>query len=172
LNLTTQNLTFNANQNLTNSFEVQSDLNWQLSIDAPWLSASSFFGFSNSVVTLSAGINSTSQVRNAIVKVTSSTGIEKLINVSQGADLLNGAKSTIDNNYFSTYPNPVNNTIHFSSSYDLTNANITIMDNTGKIIIRKLNLNNQLNIESLKSGIYIILINKFKHQIVRSFIKK
>lgn len=171
LNLSTQNLTFNATQNLTKSFEVFSDLNWQLSIDAPWLSASSSIGSNNGVVTLSAEINTISQERMAIVKISSSNGIEKIINIRQGAGLISKAKTMTDDAYFSTYPNPANNTIHFSSNYDLTNANITILDNKGRIIIQGLNKNNQLNIESLKRGIYIIIINNSKHQFVRSFIK-
>jgi hypothetical protein len=62
------------------------------------------------------------------------------------------------------YPNPANNQVTISSSTSLSNASITLLDVTGKVLFKKNNLEGQhqtIDISQFSSGIYFVeLINQ------------
>ena len=60
------------------------------------------------------------------------------------------------NSEISIYPNPANNSLNFNNISE--NAVISIYDLSGKQIVNQLNSNNQIDINSLSNGIYIIKI--------------
>lgn len=73
----------------------------------------------------------------------------------------------------SIYPNPVKNTIHIES--DITMQSITIYDSKGNMIntdsgVQTITYN--LNVSHLSDGMYFLLIDTEKGQVVRKFIKE
>ena len=72
----------------------------------------------------------------------------------------------------SMYPNPVkNNTLYFSSKEDLK---VTIYDVLGKqILVKNLNSNtNNINVETLKKGVYIVKIVSDYGEVTKKLIKQ
>jgi len=68
------------------------------------------------------------------------------------------------------YPNPANNTLHFRGLSELNK--ISIFDLTGKLCLVKQISNNQLDISSLKHGLYIIQIETSKGIETNKFVKQ
>ncbi|MFZ0598636.1 MAG: T9SS type A sorting domain-containing protein, partial [Flavobacterium sp.] len=72
------------------------------------------------------------------------------------------------------YPNPAHETLQLQTTSPVTSIKIT--DINGKTV-KELNLNksnsiNQINIEALKQGIYIIEANNGSEKFTQKFIKK
>jgi hypothetical protein len=68
---------------------------------------------------------------------------------------------------FSFYPNPVAETMYFSR----TALQVTVLDLSGRQILKQQNIN-KINVNNLKSGVYLIKITTEKGIISNKFIKK
>jgi parallel beta-helix repeat protein len=85
LKVSSDNLSIASDNNSTTTFNITSNINWTLTSDQSWLTASKLNGTGNSAITLSATKNPDITVRTAIVKV-SGTGVpDQIITVSQQA---------------------------------------------------------------------------------------
>ncbi|WP_456311825.1 RICIN domain-containing protein [Pseudomonas shirazensis] len=72
---------------------------------------------------------------------------------------------------FNVYPNPVANTLFFTT--DVSGGNVSIVDSqTGNLIVTQKINDNNLDVSTLKTGIYIIVFDKNGQQTVKRFIKK
>ncbi|MCF8322501.1 MAG: T9SS type A sorting domain-containing protein [Flavobacterium sp.] len=77
-----------------------------------------------------------------------------------------------DNNFKSVliYPNPVKNgVLNINSSLD-SNINITLFDITGKAVLSSGSINNQIDVKSVRSGVYFAKIRSGKTESVQKII--
>ncbi|REG94780.1 putative secreted protein (Por secretion system target) [Flavobacterium aquicola] len=69
------------------------------------------------------------------------------------------------------YPNPVGNTLFFST--EMAGVNISIFSPTGSLVLKqKADSNNSVDVSKLKTGTYFLIINKDGNKISKKFIKK
>ncbi|PXY47212.1 TIM-barrel domain-containing protein [Flavobacterium hydrophilum] len=69
------------------------------------------------------------------------------------------------------YPNPVGNTLFFST--DMAGVNVSILSPTGSLVLKqKVESNNSIDVSKLNAGLYFITTNKNGTKISRKFIKK
>lgn len=67
----------------------------------------------------------------------------------------------------SMFPNPANEVINFTSSADLSNANVTIYDMAGKAVVAQSLVNNgQVNVANLSDGTYLYTITNAKSEVI------
>lgn len=78
--------------------------------------------------------------------------------------------SNSDNNKLQIYPNPTKNIIHIKNNYEI--EKITIFDCLGKEILTQTKNNNEVNVENLSKGIYLIEINSENEKVYKKFIKE
>jgi hypothetical protein len=68
------------------------------------------------------------------------------------------------------YPNPVENTLSFSA--EVSGANVSVINENGATVSRQKAKNNSIDVSGLKTGVYLILVEKDGIKTVRRFIKK
>ena len=72
---------------------------------------------------------------------------------------------------FNIYPNPVSNTLFFTS--DVTGGNVSVVDSrTGGLVATQKVNDNSLDVANLKTGVYLIVFDKNGKRTVKRFIKK
>ncbi len=77
----------------------------------------------------------------------------------------------IDEVAFNVYPNPVSETLFFTTN--VSGANVSIVDSqTGSLVTKQKINDNNVNVSGLKSGVYIIVFDKDGQQTIKRFIKK
>ncbi|WP_236025383.1 RICIN domain-containing protein [Flavobacterium geliluteum] len=77
----------------------------------------------------------------------------------------------IDEVAFNVYPNPVSETLFFTTN--VSGANVSIVDSqTGSLVTKQKINDNNVNVSGLKSGVYIIIFDKDGQQTIKRFIKK
>jgi hypothetical protein len=76
-------LTIASQAGSTNTFDIVTDLNWSLTSNQTWLTASSESGSGNATITLTATVNTSAASRTATVTVTASDESTKTITVTQ-----------------------------------------------------------------------------------------
>ncbi len=72
-------------------------------------------------------------------------------------------------NAISLYPNPAKNTLYINN---IQNANVTVFDLSGKLLINLQNTDSQIDISSLSEGIYIINVTTNQGTSVTKFVKE
>lgn len=87
--------------------------------------------------------------------------------VIEGATLSN---DIAENKNFKIYPNPAQNMISISS--DIEFVKFKIFDLNGKVVLQSNNANNQISIQTLSSGLYILQLEdenekKYSHQLIK-----
>ena len=75
-----------------------------------------------------------------------------------------------ENNELQIYPNPAKNIIHIKNNSEI--EKITIFDYLGKEILIKTQNNNEINVENLSKGIYLIEIHSENEKVYKKFIKE
>jgi bifunctional DNase/RNase len=89
--------------------------------------------------------------------------------------LLSVNESTISNEMFAVYPNPVNNTLNISlvsNTLDVEMNKVTISDVNGRII-KEFNSNlNQLDVQDLNSGVYFLNIETSNGKVTKKIVKQ
>ncbi len=82
------------------------------------------------------------------------------------------AISSLTKNTFRLYPNPAINILTLESAYNLVFDKIIITDLTGKIVLEQTQNTNQINVENLDKGIYIIQAFSSDKKFTNKFIKE
>jgi len=72
---------------------------------------------------------------------------------------------------FYIYPNPVDDRLFIKTTNDSIDT-VQIFDSLGKLVIKRVGIQNGLTVSSLETGIYFIQIKSSKGQTVKKFIKK
>ena len=75
-----------------------------------------------------------------------------------------------DKNEFYIYPNPTKNIVHFKNISEI--EEIKIFDYLGKEVLKQTIINNEINVENLSKGIYLIEIHSENEKIYKKFIKE
>lgn len=76
-----------------------------------------------------------------------------------------------NNNTLQLFPNPAINLINISN-FEVTNQNVYIIDNSGKIVFQEKNItNNQIDVSQLPSGNYFLLLKSENNYQIGKFIK-
>ena len=75
-----------------------------------------------------------------------------------------------ENNKIQIYPNPTKNIIQIKNNSEI--EKITIFDYLGKVILTQTQNNNEINVESLSKGIYLIEIQLENEKVYKKFIKE
>jgi hypothetical protein len=168
LTVSTNILNIGASANSTITFDIISNISWNVSSNQTWLVCNVSGGSNNRTITLTSQANPTAIARSAIITVTFNGVNSKTITVTQdpGATSINET----DDEIISIYPNPAN-TIIFIFTND-QKAIISIYDLQGKIIINKPLINKQIDISNLSRGFYILKIDCSNKTIMKKLIKQ
>ena len=75
-----------------------------------------------------------------------------------------------ENEKLQIYPNPTKNIIHIKNNFEI--EKITIFDYLGKEILTQTKNNNDVNVENLSKGIYLIEIQSENEKVYKKFIKE
>lgn len=81
--------------------------------------------------------------------------INTRINVVEGSTL---AVGTFANSEFSVYPNPAKNVLNIKSNDSITMKNASVYDLNGKLILSSSIVNDSINVDSLSTGSYILIL--------------
>ena len=101
-------------------------------------------------------------------KVTVNLGTNK-INIQNISSNLGQSSFTKGKSFI--YPNPVDNTLFFST--DMARTNVSIFSVAGNLVLKqKVNNNNSVDVSSLATGIYFVVFDKDGTKITKRFIKK
>jgi hypothetical protein len=95
---------------------------------------------------------------------------DKVINVSNQGENCETPVSSVESESISVYPNPSADKISIESDDEI--HSVTIYNMEGEELIKKDNEFNDLNINNLKSGVYIINIETSNAVIIDKLIKK
>jgi hypothetical protein len=79
-------------------------------------------------------------------------------------------ESNSENNEFYIYPNPTKNIVHFKNISEI--EEIKIFDYLGKEVLKQTIINNEINVENLSKGIYIVEIHSENGTVYKKFIKE
>lgn len=79
-------------------------------------------------------------------------------------------ESNSENNRFQVYPNPTKNILHVMNNSKI--EKITIFDYLGKEVLTQTQNNNEINVENLSKGIYLIEIHSENKIVYKKFIKE
>jgi hypothetical protein len=77
------------------------------------------------------------------------------------------------NSNIKIYPNPASNNLNIELN-DLSNANLQVVDYTGKVVVKQpLNsADNNINIEQLATGVYLFQVNSSEGSLIRKVVKQ
>ncbi|GAB3718868.1 FG-GAP-like repeat-containing protein [Flavobacterium koreense] len=81
--------------------------------------------------------------------------INSRVNVVEGSTL---AVGTFANSEFSVYPNPAKNVLNIKSNDSITMKNASVYDLNGKLILSSSIVNDSINVDSLSTGSYILIL--------------
>lgn len=81
--------------------------------------------------------------------------INTRVNVVEGSTL---AVGTFANSEFSIYPNPAKNVLNIKSNDSITMKNAFVYDLNGKLILSSSIVNDSINVDSLSTGSYILIL--------------
>ncbi|MFO0478492.1 MAG: S8 family serine peptidase, partial [Bacteroidota bacterium] len=85
------------------------------------------------------------------------------INISGTVTITNGLNEITYEKGISIYPNPANNKLNVSTITNFNNASISLYDVTGKLVMKKNNIDGQtqnIDISQYSSGLYFVEINQ------------
>ncbi len=145
-------------ENSTGTFQVISNVQWNIQSDQPWLTVQTPTGKDNAVITVLAGSNQSSNSRTAILTLSASGVKSQTIEVTQ-----NGTATGEDDlaaKLVRVYPNPNNG--HFfltSDTIKLKGARVTITAMSGKVIWQKVleaDWNNAIDLSQQPAGMYVL----------------
>ena len=167
LSISTNTLTIAAAANSTQTFNIQSNVNWTISSNQTWLTPNVLNGSGNATITLTAEMNPTSSMRTANVLISAPGLVPQNLVVNQ--ELGTTAIPNIQNSWLKIYPNPARNILIVEGFS--TNAMLCLYDITGKLLFTKKLISKQIDIGNLVSGIYLVRIIDKKGVITRQLVK-
>jgi photosystem II stability/assembly factor-like uncharacterized protein len=157
-----------AAENSSNTFSITSNLPWEITSDQSWLGANITSGSGNSIITLTAAANATSDTRVATVTITVPGFTSQTITVNQAIDITGIDK--FENSGISIFPIPAKSILFVKGISQ--NATVSICDLTGQIIMSDIIPVNQIDINHLTNGIYILKIIDNNRVYTKRFVKQ
>ncbi|TDO73302.1 putative secreted protein (Por secretion system target) [Flavobacterium chryseum] len=81
------------------------------------------------------------------------------------------AEEEVDEVAFNVYPNPVSETLFFTT--DVSGGNVSVVDSqTGNLVAKQKVNDNSIDVSGLRRGVYIVVFDKEGKQTIKRFIKK
>lgn len=163
-----EDITVESQASNNKSFEINSNTGWTVSCDQSWLTFDKISGIGNSSIKLSVSENNSANYRNATIRILSESGDSKTIIVTQKSKSTGITHESLSD--IKIYPNPAQSMLSIEGGKP--NGQISIYDTSGRLLLKATNQNNQVDISSLNSGLYIIRIESPTEIANRKFIKK
>jgi uncharacterized delta-60 repeat protein len=173
LSTSSTNIHLKAAENSSSTFDILSNIYWDVSSNQNWLSVSIGSGSNNETVTVTASANTGIFQRTAIVTISGSGIPSQTVVVIQASALTSVPE--IENCIIKLWPIPVKDKLHFSFSGTNTPRSIEIFFSNGmKIYSSQLNSDNsEIDMTNFATGLYYIkLISADKKVIIRKILKQ
>ncbi|MCX6266354.1 MAG: T9SS type A sorting domain-containing protein [Bacteroidetes bacterium] len=140
----------------TITFNIFSDSTWIASSNQSWLTISSGSGTGCASITFTASANPSTNPRTAVVTITYS-GIKttvQTITIIQAAGTFGISELSAGAGII--YPNPATDFLFFDAKVE--NAEISVFNSAGKMLINEHVVDNKVNVSRLNKGVYAIII--------------
>jgi streptogramin lyase len=160
--------------NSSSSFDITSNIGWNVVSDQTWLTLSGLSGLNNASITLIASINPDNTTRTAIITVSGTGVTSKIITVTQAATIPTGFKEISDPGIV-LYPIPVTDKLNISIAEPVTKTSITLYNRGGIVIYTSTSTEGikELDMSQYASGVYYIKIVTSDNKIsIRKIIKR
>jgi hypothetical protein len=163
-------ISITASEGSNSTVTLKSSVAWTATSDQTWLMVNPATGNSNATLTLTAGVNTTKEIRMANVTITASGNPSKTITVTQEAGTGTGL-ATISSEKINLYPNPVTDGFRVSGLRD--KATICLTDLNGRLMfLKEVKGNETIPVNSLSQGIYIVWIINDTGSIKKKLVKE
>lgn len=149
------------------TFDIKSNVNWNITSDQNWLTFNKNSGNNDETITLLASENSASASRTALVTISSDNLPNQIITVTQNGSTTNIKRIEYDKEI--VFPNPATDRLYFKiDNY----KDFTITDISGKIVFRANSFVDNIDISDFKKGIYTITFTQEDKILVNKFVKQ
>ena len=142
-----------------------------MSSDQIWLAADQLSGENDTTILLTAGANSTTSERTAIVTV-SATGVANPLQITVTQEAGATGINNSGENSLKLFPNPVTSQLVIHNLEK--NAILSIFDLNGKLILSKKadSINEIIDVSNLVNGLYSVKIIENKKSLIYLFVKQ
>ncbi len=163
LSVSTNTLTIIASANSTQTFDILSNISWNVTTDQPWLIANTTLGADSATITLTAEANTSGTERTATVFVAGNNVETQLISVTQDVLYLD-IKETPASEKIIAYPNPTDGKLTISLDETMQDEYvIEVLNDLGDVILVTKQPKNartaQIDLSGYSSGLYLIRIS-------------
>jgi len=107
---------------------------------------------------------------SGIVQTVSNPPINGILNIVEG--VFTGVDDQVLSPAFTVFPNPADNVLNISADQDLGGSIVTVMDVTGKRVLTTTVRQGQVDISTLKSGMYLLQVQGDGGLLQRKFTKR
>lgn len=173
LSVSASSLNIIAAENSTSTFNISSNISWDVTSNQQWLSVSLGWGSNNSTITVTASANTMNSPRTAIVTISGFGVPSRTITVVQDAELMSVAE--ISNANIKLWPVPVKDILHLSFSETDQPLYLELLFSNGlNLYSSQLNSGkSEIDMTKFDPGIYYIKIITYdKKVIIRKIIKQ
>jgi hypothetical protein len=173
LTVSANTLTLSALANNSSTFDINSNISWNVSSDQPWLTISKNSGSNNETITLTTLANTITSPRTALVSISGNGVTTKSILVTQEG----GSTGIEDIPYgnISIFPNPVKDRLVVLVPNPISNTDITIISLTGECLFfaKITGTETEVDLSKLNSGFYLLkVILSDKSVLIKKIIKQ
>ncbi len=173
LELSESNLTLSCDSNLTHSFDIICNESWDLDYSDTWIYPSVIEGVANNHLTLQVDTNYNSVDREAIITITSGSGIEKQLKIKQLKNNNDVAIEDVFTSSIKIYPNPAKEFIVVKSGLNYIDLSTVYIYNVyGQLLYHSNELaDSKIDISFLIPGIYILSLEGNNFKVIRKIFK-
>lgn len=161
-------LPLSSAEGASGTFDITSNTSWTVSSSETWLTMTNAGGTANGKVTVTAQKNPTINTRNATVTIKASGLTDMTITISQAGSPTGIMDS--EDVQIRIYPNPANNILIIEGI--IQEAQITIFDIQGRLVLKREIGGRVIDIRNLPSGVYSIVLEGNNEIIKRKFVKE
>ena len=163
LSVSANTLTIAAPANSTQTFDILSNISWNVTTDQPWLITNTTFGADSATITLTAEANPIGTERTATVFVAGNNVETQLLSVTQDA-LVSGINGTTASDKIIAYPNPTSGQLTISLDESMKDEYvIEVLNDLGEVILLTKQPKNaktvQIDLSGYSSGLFLIRIS-------------
>ncbi len=172
LSVSTTTLNVFAPANSTATFDIISNISWNVSSNQPWLTVSNTSGSDSATITVTALANTNSSSRVATVTI-SGSGLSKNVTITQAAG--STGIMEISESEIQIYPIPAIDKMYISFSKTLSRTSVYVFSITGEpVYFSKIdNSITEIDMSKFASGIYFIkIVTKDDVVLIKKIIKQ
>jgi parallel beta-helix repeat protein len=163
LSVSTNTLTIAAPANSTQTFNIMSNISWNVTTDQPWLITNTTLGADSSTITLTAEANPAGTERTATIFVAGNNVESQLLTITQEA-LVTGINDISPSDKILVYPNPTAGQLTISLDESLQDEYlIEVLNDLGDVVLMtkqpKDTKTAQIDLSGYSSGLYLIRIS-------------